>query len=63
MMERVGDRWLKMEGYCSTGQSPTWAGLPVEEEEEEFDSNWRQTGRCMIDVMLLISHFSLCGNK
>jgi hypothetical protein len=33
MMERVGDRWEKMEGYCSTGQSPKWAVVPVEEEE------------------------------
>jgi hypothetical protein len=23
-----------MEGYCSTGQSPQWAAVPVEEEEE-----------------------------
>jgi hypothetical protein len=34
MMERVGDRWEKMEGSCSTGQSPQWAVVPVEEEEE-----------------------------
>jgi hypothetical protein len=24
-----------MEGFCSTGQSPQWAVVPVEEEEEE----------------------------
>ena len=24
-----------MEGHCSTGQSPQWAVVPVEEEEEE----------------------------
>jgi hypothetical protein len=35
MMERVGDRWEKMEGSCSTGQSPQWAVVSVEEEEEE----------------------------
>jgi hypothetical protein len=35
MMERVGDRYGEMEGYCSTGQSPQWAVVPVEEEEEE----------------------------
>jgi hypothetical protein len=35
MMDRVGDRWKKMEGSCSTGQSPQWAVVPVEEEEEE----------------------------
>jgi hypothetical protein len=32
IMERVGDRWEKMEGSCSTGQSPQWAVVPVEEE-------------------------------
>jgi hypothetical protein len=32
MMERVGDRWEKMEGSCSTGQSPPWAVVPVKEE-------------------------------
>jgi hypothetical protein len=34
MMERVGDRWEKVEGSCSTGQSPQWAVVPVEEKEE-----------------------------
>jgi hypothetical protein len=38
MMERVGDRWEKMEGSCSTGQSQQWAVVPVEEEEEEVFS-------------------------
>jgi hypothetical protein len=33
MMERVGDREEKMEGSCSTGQSPQWAVVPVEEED------------------------------
>jgi hypothetical protein len=32
-MERVGDRWKKMEGYCLTGQTPQWAVVPMEEEE------------------------------
>jgi hypothetical protein len=32
MMERVGDRWENMEGYCSTGQSPQRAVVTVEEE-------------------------------
>jgi hypothetical protein len=35
MMERVGDRWKKMEGSCSTGQCPQRVVVPVEEEEEE----------------------------
>jgi hypothetical protein len=33
MMERVGDRLGKNGGSCSTGQSPQWAVVPVEEEE------------------------------
>ena len=32
-MERVGGRQEKMEGHCSTGQSPQWAVVPMEEEE------------------------------
>jgi len=32
--ELVADR-KKTEGYCSTGQSPHWAVVPMEEEEEE----------------------------
>jgi hypothetical protein len=35
MMERIGDRSEKMEGSCSTGQSPQQAVEPVEDEEEE----------------------------
>jgi hypothetical protein len=27
-----------MEGYCSTGQIPPWAVVPVEEEEESIIS-------------------------
>ena len=32
-MQRVGGRQEKMEGRCSTGQSPWWAVVPMEEEE------------------------------
>ena len=32
-MERVGGRQEKMEGHCSTGQSPQWAVVPVEGED------------------------------
>jgi hypothetical protein len=39
MMVRVGDRWEKMEGSCSTGQSPQRAVVPVEEEEEEAEAS------------------------
>ena len=34
-MERVGGRQENMEGLCSTGQSPQWAVVPMEQEEEE----------------------------
>ena len=34
-MERAGDGYRQTEGYCSTGQSPHWAVVPLEEEEEE----------------------------
>ena len=30
-MERVGDRWDKMEEHRLTGQSPQWAVVPMEE--------------------------------
>jgi len=30
-MDRVSDRQEKMEGHCSTGQSPLWAVQPIEE--------------------------------
>ena len=32
-MKRVGGRQEKMEGHCSTGQSPQWAVMPMEGEE------------------------------
>ena len=38
-MDRVGDRRDKMEGHCSTGQSPQRAVAPMEEEEEEGSHN------------------------
>jgi hypothetical protein len=34
-MERVGDRYEKIEGDCSTGQSPLWAVVPMEREQEQ----------------------------
>jgi len=33
--ELVADR-EKMEGHCSTGQSPQWAVLPMEERKKEI---------------------------
>jgi hypothetical protein len=39
-MERVGGRWEKMEGHYSTGQSPQWAVVPMEEDEDEPDTKY-----------------------
>ena len=32
-MERVGDRWGKIEWHCSTGHSPQCAVAPMEDED------------------------------
>jgi hypothetical protein len=45
MMETIGNRWEKMEGYCSTGQSPQWVVVPVEEEEEEKEEEEEESSR------------------
>jgi hypothetical protein len=34
-MERVCDRYEKMEGYCSTGQSPQRAVVPMEKKNRK----------------------------
>ena len=39
-MERVGGRLKKMEVYCSTDQSPQWAVVPMEEEEEVYEAHF-----------------------
>ena len=42
-----------MEGHCSTGQSPQWAVVPMEEEkeeeeeEEEVFNTFKHSGYCM----------------
>ena len=33
-----------MEGHCLTGQSPQWAVVPMEEEEEEDEKCWTGEG-------------------
>jgi len=35
--ELVADRGKKMEGHCSTGQSPQWAVVPMEGEGQNVD--------------------------
>jgi len=34
-----------MEGHCSTGQSPQWAVVSMEEEEEEEEGNLKRIRR------------------
>jgi hypothetical protein len=53
-MERVGDRKEKMEGHCSTGQSPQWAVVPVEEEEEEEEEKKKK--KKMMMMMMICMH-------
>ena len=38
-MERDGDRQKEIEGHFSTGQSPQWAVVPMEEEKEEEEED------------------------
>jgi hypothetical protein len=52
----VTDR-KKMEGYCSTGQSPQWAVVPVEEEEEEVVELTVEYTECIFNRLLLNGSF------
>jgi hypothetical protein len=63
IMERVGDRCGKMEGYCSTGQSPPWAVVPVEEEEEQGlqSIQHNQATQCLAMRLLLLSKSLSCA--
>jgi hypothetical protein len=53
MLERVGEREEKMEGSCSTGQSPHRAVVPVEEEEEEEEEEEKLNTACALVVSCL----------
>jgi hypothetical protein len=48
-MERVGDRQEKMEGYCSTGQSPQWAVVPMEKKKNITSASNYVCSLMMID--------------
>jgi hypothetical protein len=48
-MERVGDRQEKMEGYCSTGQSPQRAVVPMEKKKTNEN---QQMYTFYIDVLI-----------
>ena len=49
-MERFGGRQEKMEGYCSTGQCPQWAVVPMEEEEEDYFTVPSRCGKCIVNL-------------
>ena len=67
-MERVGGREEKMEGLFSTGQSPQWAVVPMEEEEEEEEEeekknknkNKNKNKKKFITCYSLATGFNLC---
>jgi hypothetical protein len=48
-----------MEGYCSTGQNPQWAVVPVEEEEEEEEEECKKIKEfsAAYTHAFLLSHF------
>jgi len=50
-----------MEGHCSTGQSPQWAVVPVEEEEEEERKNKKKKRKKKktFSLRFTVAHFSL----
>ena len=41
-MERADEGQVKMERYCSTGQSPQRVVAPTEEEEEEYNNEGKE---------------------
>jgi hypothetical protein len=55
-MERVGGRLEKMEKLCSTGQSPQWAVVPVEEEEEEKEEEEEEEEEEVIFVHIVTTN-------
>ena len=58
-MERVGGRWEKMEGHCSTGQSPQWAVVPMEEEEEVNQEYSFGSIVIIVYMVVCFAHFCL----
>ena len=51
--ELVAD-WKKIEGHCSTGQSPQWAVVPMEEEgEEEEEEEEEEESTLWIELRLV----------
>jgi hypothetical protein len=59
MMERVGDRLEKMEGYCSTGQSPQRDVVPVEGEEGEEEEEVHLVGFTIRKFVTMHGHMNV----
>jgi len=51
-----------MEGHCSTGQSPQWAVVPMEEEEDDDDVEFLKVGTCYIKRHTISCVGYLCNN-
>jgi hypothetical protein len=48
-----------MEGDCSTGESPPWAVVPVEEEKEEEEEEEEEVDRLVPgQVLLQVNQYS-----
>jgi len=46
-----------MEGHCSTGQSPQWAVVPMEEgeeEEEEEEAEQQQHSKFLLHILQVL---------
>jgi hypothetical protein len=46
-----------MEGYCSTGQNPQWAIVPMEEKEEE-DEEEEDLAHCVFFFAQVFEEYS-----
>ena len=60
-MERVAGRQEKIEGHCSTGQSPHWAVVPMEEGGEEEEEKVLSFRTGLSEISLNHSYFMALG--
>ena len=58
-MDRVGSRQEKMEGHCSTGQSPQWAVVSMEEKKKKLLTEEKILQTLVLSVIYLqvLRHF------
>jgi len=48
-----------MEGHCSTGQSPQWAVVPMEEEEEKEEDGQNNCKSIIYSRLDIMSWYSV----